>query len=710
MPALATIDGIPILTITPVSWSLVAGTRPYQTVVAVAKKAVKGDPSDLVGKRTSLVVAGEKDGFTASCYILGVTQGAHPAVLMFTIADKRWLWPRTHILRRYNCRRKTGDRRLLTEGVSERIAITVDDYYYEVATLYKHASLWTIKDALTEILKAIEDGEPDTSGVKFREIPFENVELDDPGDAAIDHVRALSTGINVYVTLDGTTKLLDETDLDSATKELKKFGDPVVGKGIAATTVRAGVRPAYVDVLFSVEQELKFLNVEEGGGYYAVPAASKKERYIENVIQVPDLGLYVGGRWVTKGTWITVDEAFTAWNAARKFTSPNPMIQTGLFPWSHATIQKLWFSNLEEIFTNIGLVSTQSNDEADRLAAIRQCYRTCYRISPYWMNRIKNLIPSRVAIVDTENGVRAPGMIFADYAVSPGMRAVFGNADNAGWWRNVTDAFSETLSDCKYCPAVLTVEDEQLGIVRFNFATGTQHMWNSVLPCALDDPPTADYRKGKTAPIFTGGAVYGTTSASTALATGHRCGFVLTATPSAPNNNDQLHRVRIFASDVGSMGIEATPATGPGMEVRVGIGATAASVARFAWSDNYAKSIDAMFGVSDPGTGGRPKYAGTAALAEAGLLVGADETNQIAKSIAAAVYSSLTDRVVGTQSMRLGKATLKPTGNLVEVVFSVDGQGAMNTSGNFNPTAGRVDVTSLLSSDVRRKLLRLAQP
>lgn len=708
MPARATIDGIPILTSTPIAWSLVAGTQPYQTVLAVAKKAVR-DPAALVGKKTSLVVTGDKDGFTAACHIIGVTQGAHPQVLLVTVADKRWLWPRRHVLRRYNVRRKTGNRRLLTEGVPKSMTVTVDDYYYELATLHQKTKTWTIEAALRDVLGTVESGETlDAGGVRFREIPFENVEIDDPGDAAIDHVRALSSGLNVYVALDGTTTLLDETDLEGATKVLRQFGDPVVGKGIAATTARAGVRPAHVDVLFSIEQELKFTSADEGSTY----ARDKTLKYIENVVEVPDVTLTLAdGRVVTRGTWITVDEAFAAWNASRAaFPAPGAGIDTSGWTWSHETVQVLWLFGLEAIFTGIGEVSGERNDEAARVAAIRSCYRTCYRIAPYWMNRIHHLFNYRVAIIDEENGTRAPARIFANYAYSPSARGVFADPSKAGWILNESGVFSASLAACGYSPATLAIVDEQLGIVRFNFHLTSASLWQTVYPCLIGNPPAADFRKGKTSPVVTGGAVYGTIANAPRLSATHNAGFVLTASPSAPNSNDQLYRVRVTAGEVGSMGISATPANGPGMEVRVGLGATAAGVARFAWSDDAERFIDAMFGKNDPGTGGEASYSNGAALERAGLLVGSDETQQIAKSIAAAVYSSLTDRVVGTQAMRLGKATLKPTGNLVEVVFSVDGQGAMNTTGNFNPTAGRVDVTSLLSADVRRKLLRLAQP
>lgn len=709
MPSRATIDGIPILTSTPVAWALTAGSQPYQTAVAVAKKAVK-NPDDLVGKKTTLSVSGDKDGFTASCYILGVTQGAHPETLLLALSDKRWLWPRTHVLRRYNVRRKTGNRRLLTEGVPQALTLTVDDYYYEVATLHRKKERWTIETAIRDVLGSVDDGPIETGGVKFLDVPFENVEVDDPGDAAIDRIRSLASGLNVYVALDGTTTLIDETDLASATAALRQFGDPVVGRGIAAKTNRAGIRPAYVDVLFSVEQELKFVNVTEGDTY---SRRANTEKYIENVVQVPDITLTLAdGRVVTRGTWITVDEAFAAWNSSRaSFPAPGAGIDLSGYQWSHDTVQTYWLEgHLEQIFTAIGTVSGSRNDEMARLAAIRHCYRTTYRISPYWMNRIAHLFPYRVAIIDEENGTRAPARIFANYAYSPSVRGVFADPSKAGWILNEDGIYSDSLAACGFSPATLSIEDEQLGIVRFNFQLASTNIWQQVYPCLIGNPPAADYRKGKTSPVVTGGAVYGSVANAPRLASGHKCGFVLTASPSAPNSNDQLYRVRVTAAEAGGMGIHSTPATGPGMEVRVGIGSTAAGVARFMWSDDSERFIDEFFGKSSDGTGGRPSYAAGAALERAGLLIGADETHQIAKSIAAAVYSSLTDRVVGTQAMRLGKATLKPTGNLVEVVFGIDSQGAMNTTGNFNPTAGRVDVTSLLSADVRRKLLRLAQP
>lgn len=695
----ATIDGLPILNVTAVSWKLTSGTTPYETSVVVATKAIKGD--DLIGKDTSLVVTGAKDSFTAACYIIGQMAGPHPQMTTLTICDKRWLWGRKHYTRRFNVRRKTGDRRMLTEGISERMTFVVDDYFYEKATLKGGASIWTAKDAMMDVLSYVDGGAPDIGGVNFRDVPFENVDASAPGDEAIDRIRHLTSGINVYIALDGTTTLIDETDSASASRILGTFGAPVVGKGIASFVNRAGIRPQWIDVLLPVECELKFTSIDEGNTY---SLRGDTRKLIENVVPIPDASLTVNGKTISRGTYITVDDAFTAWGT--------PILKGGDIPamaMSHDVVQKFWMGGFDRLFTDCGLLSGVDADWAARVRAIKQHYRTTYRISQYWMARIKYLLASRAAIIDRENGTRAPAYVTSDYSYSPNARGRYNDPANSFLWVNVTDAYSDDLKSSKPVPCLLSIVDGQLGIVHLDFQTDTHGLWDAVLPCAIGNPPGFDFRKGGKTPVITGDVTYGSVANAPYLAPNHHMAFVLTAAPSAPNNNGQMLRIRVTSKDAEKAGVHVGRCTGPGMEIRVGLGTGSGALARFMWSDKAESSIDRMFGRDVSSDTPFGDYAPADSLVAGGLLSDQNECEQIAHAVAASVYSSMTDRVIGTQAMRLGRATLVPTGNLVEVEFSLDGQGALNATGSFNPSSGRIDVTSLLSSEVRRKLFGLVQ-
>ena len=253
----ATIDGVVIKNAATVAWAITPGTSPYFTSVVVDVDALS-NPGNMLGRPVTLAVSGMSGKWSVSgVYVVDYQQGPTPFDWTLVLADRRWLWPRTHVRRRYNVRRRTGSMRFLTEGIPTTVPVSVSDYFYEFATLKGGTELWTGVTTLEDVVQQVDGTKPDLSGIPTRTVPIVGIELDDSGDHAIDRLRASAPGCNLYVDLGGVVRFFDETDLAASQRILQTLGPPTVGSGLANLNVYAGIRPSAINVLFTPEQELK---------------------------------------------------------------------------------------------------------------------------------------------------------------------------------------------------------------------------------------------------------------------------------------------------------------------------------------------------------------------------------------------------------------------------------------------------------------------
>ena len=700
----ATYAGVLIMNASDVSWELKTGTRPTTTTIVVAAKYAERMRGQM-GKAGTLEVTAEGGlGYRVDdVYVIDETPSPHPDMVAFTLADRRFKWVREHVTRRYNIRRRTGDRRLITEGQPAGLPADVPDIAYESATLL-NGQPWTARDIVLDVLSSVDVDGPgfSMSGLPMRQITIEGLELDDDGAAAIDRALDHIAGADVYLDLKGTVRFVDTTDASAANSLLKRLGPPVVGVGLASMVDYAGLRPAWIDVLFSVEQELKFTSLDEGGAYSQRGNVTK---YMENVLPVPDLTLAVAGRTVTRGTFITFDEAFAAWGAptiAAGAKIPGGGASAAL---THDLVRLLWHGGrLEAVYAAVGDVIADANWAA-RIRAVRQHYRQTYRISPYWMARIRSISAERVAVIDPENGVRAPAFVTANYAFAPSVRGRWTEPGRQGIVVNV-DAYADSLAAAKQAPATVTIVDEQLGVIHLSYQADALGLHQAVYPCKLETPlPSMNFGKGA-GPMTIDGCVY-EGAAPVKLAASHKVAIVVTAVPSAPNSNDQHYRVRVTPSDAQSNGVKVGAATGPGWTIRIGPGVT---TARFAWADALDATIDKMFGAArTTKPGERATYAAGDTLAASGLLVDRKEVENVAKAAGTSLYGQMIDRVVGAHAVKMDD-NLVPVGNASAVEHTLAPDGSLNSIVRFDRATGRVDIMAYMDNATRRRLFGMVQP
>lgn len=687
----------------PVAWAIQPGTAPFSTVVYVDRSALP-DPGVLLGKSKPqrLIVSGQGGSWQiAGVFVVAFEPGGDPYTWALTLADRRYWWPRTHILRRYNIRRRTGTMRLLTEGHPVLVPDVVSDFGYELATLKAPGKKWEPIDALKDVLAILDDGAAPDHGVTSNTIPLDDLELDDDGASAVARLLRAMPGTNVYVTADGATALLDETDRVAALSLFKSMGSPVVGKGIADVATYTGIRPSGINALYTIEQEVKFTSVDDSTSY---STRGNTAKYMENVLEVTDLSLTLSsGRVVSRGTWITVREAIDAWGGisgtsrdGKAFSLPKLTV---------ALIRRLWvsdFKNYRELGETVSGV-----DWGQRIDSLMKHFRQTYRISPYWMNRIRSIRPERVAILDPENGSRAPAFVTQNYSFSSTLKGVLFLPQNQGVIRNTTNAYNDSLPLAKAAPFTVSVLNADLGVLHLSPQADVMGYASRFYPCAFERvglPQMAPSLPDRN-PFKDGTFLQGANPAL--LAESHRVAIVLTCVPSAPNSNDQLFRVKVTPADAQAVGVDTGPCSGPEWEVRIGPGV---ATARFAWNDDFEDLIDRSFGVpQNAAPGVKPTYKNGDALAAANLLVDAGETKSLAKAAGASIWSQMLDRVVGMQAGP-GDDSIKPTGNATIVVHGIDGSGELNTLVRFDKIAGRLDVATFIPNSARRQLMRMVQP
>jgi hypothetical protein len=437
--------------------------------------------------------------------------------------------------------------------------------------------MWDARAALSDVMAQV-DGGGDVGGVGASTVPMENVELDLTGDVAIRALLGYITGTNIYVGIDGEIHFTDNQAYQATGSTMRRFGPPVVGSGTARSSNLAGIRPSAVNVLFSVEQELKFTSVTEGSSGYSF-RGQNTVKYLENVIQLPDASTMINGKSVARGTWVNIDAAFAAWGAPSVGAG-----QAAAPALSQDLVRTLWFEGgLERLYGGLGNV-TPDGLWAARIHQIRQHYRQTYRIAPYWMNRILSISAERVAIIDRENGSKAPAYVTANYAYTPSVRGLLAAPGSQYYIVNVA-AYSDSLAASKQAPATVNVLDSQLGIFHIDYGVDVLGRQQVIYPSTFDDPPALEFTKGTPKNFFMDGTV--TAGATTTkLSATHKVAVVLTAVPSAPNTNDQLYRVRVTPADVAALGIQAGGSDGPEWDIRLGAGVT---TARFMWSDAQAE-------------------------------------------------------------------------------------------------------------------------
>lgn len=726
----ATIKDLPILASSPVSWTLRQGIRPnvqgfdMTPAHAATLEASRGP--------VELVIGDNKFQFL---YVVAVEAGPNPNIRRVMLADRRIWWSYTFIRRVYNLRRNVGVKRMKDPASPPENLSVLPSVWYAPWSLKDQSpgaappgAVWTPIEALRDIVERASTAEkqafgssPGVSiapevGQKLDALPIEDLLILENGDQALLRLFRYLPSVDVYIDPAGSARFESKASGKEA-NEVKKGGPTLTVDGDYKLVSNRLIRPRKVEVFFTPEAEVRFDAVTEGQSLEA------DDRFCDNVLPIPDFSLEVNGQTLCQGTWITFDQAFVAWGAPPGFTSPlsHDRIQKAMVPF-----MDLW-AGLE-----ISGAMDPDADWAARIAAIQQHYRRTYRISRRWMDRIWKLKPFRIATVDQATGTRAPALVYSDYAIIPGQRALFNEAKSGRPPKDQSFAINVKgypLSNridrtSKAAPALVVIADHDQGIIHLEYQIDPVRLFEAVLPSMVTmsgtesnvDPlgrpkfagPTADItNRGR--PICYDSVVSNNRNSIPKLTRNHKAAVILTAIPGGPNDERALYKVTVEPRDVSNL--LPTPAQaglgqaqGPVMQVYVG---PAIETARVPWLDTRSRDIERLFGVG--GETEPPQISDIVLNDGPKGGVGAASLQAIARASAARLYASMADRWQGEASVDMNK-DLRPVGYLDEVQHILESDGVAKSRLKLPEKIEPFDLFTFLDSNQRMITMKLAEP
>lgn len=726
-----------------ITWQITTGVQPYTTTLSCHRKdwpVLEGQ----IGERLNLKFTDSrgKGVEIRGVYILEQAPSSTPNTVSFRVADKRWRWPYELIARDYNMTRKTGDR--TAYGDLATTQVSVDQYDYLPYSLNEQ-SKWTPQDALKDVMEVLE-GEgteaggykvesfpiPDGGGNASRQFSLENVELRDAGDVALARMLQAIPGCDVYINTLGQAVVFDASDIREAEErfvDLEEDGFTYRGQR-AGEIDRRAVRPKRVFVYYQRELEAALEYSDDyRGGTSSRPLTT--EPFLENMVQTVDPITTMTIRDPNSGTlrkasvpvgsWVPMQDWLPAMDDDRPTASS---------PWDFNSVRQFWIPGMLESKWGAGGLT---NIDTDTLAPARvqsftANFRQTFRLNPRYMQRVRQMLPNRIGVLNPVTGERAPAGVWGQYCVFPSKKGYQHiaevNDDYKPMARNVNylaDYESGVeLTQTTPGPHLMSMIDPELGIFRVNFRSDVYGLEARSLPgfigvssgpstftprpttrnMALQDQ--ADTATAMNAIVES--AVQAQEGAGLVLSANNDLVVLCTLVPAGPNNLLQFHREEVTADDVdGVFRREARVVNGNGPDLHIFVPPNELT-ARFAWTDDQEarSSLQRLFGLTGDGL----------EVSEEGNIPGYTFTNrtrgvqQHAVAVAAEALVNYADGVEGEVATKaLDSDPLKLVGNMTAATVRLDQGGVMDTVHSFPGKQRPFSRLALLPQSVRSIVL-----
>lgn len=702
-----TLDGHELLTAENAVWSITSGVQPNQQGFRVTNTQAEA-LARKVGSPITLTIDGAPDYGRAEfkrLYPMPPLATQDPWTRQIAVVDRRWLWPRIHCFGRFNIRRRTGVNPLTDSyDVLGNLIGSVAQIQYAEWSL-NAGKPWTGEAILRKIMPLValdSEWEIREAIPSAQTLPVDSLELDDSFDQALSRVLQFLPGLDVFVDRDGRIVFYNRAHPGSGIRPPApdSKGTVMTGSGWSVQMVNARIRPTRVNVFISREFEVRLDEVEVSDVPQSLIAGPGLEQ-IENVIPVTDQILTLAdGTKALAGTWLTVDQTLAAWALDPPPAGPG---LTALPAPSRADIRKGWMYG----FWAYGLAGAVSPNSKwiGRLAAARQHFRQTYRIKRSFMDRIYQISPYRVAILDATTGTRASAQAWSDYTMALSGRAVFDDPKNV--LHDVAiRAYANALNQGKLTPLIVRILDAEQGVFQLGFRGDYLGQVESIIPSFMDHVSTADM-SGKNGPRWRYEKLLDGNLPQ--LSKDHGVAVVMTVALGAPNTLDNLERLQVDAAEaekvLADVDARFLPAEGPEMDIRIGPGIL---TAKYAWIDtaDHKKTVQRAFGIVEEtraGTGWQGPNLDYA-------WINREECLDVARAIAAATYAGLIDHLQGGHAV-LMDPKIEPRGWLDSVSHGIEPDGKLRTSMAFPATAPAVwNFLSLLAPSTRATILRMVQP
>lgn len=738
----------PLLYSSPIRWTFKEGVTPaeeeFDMVPAHADKVMSSSPNQPV--TLTIQIDEVQPLVIKNLWVEGRRDSAVKYISRIRLADRRRFLKYGNVLGRYNIRREVGIQRVqataqeVLQPVVPKIwfaAYSLKGYVpnKEVTDLDRWKVTEMIDDVLEKAMKIEKDYNKDTvpgvvinSEVKDLDsaMSFEGLQIDDSADFAISRALQHIPEVGITVDKDGQYVLFSKTS-GKDTYYATQLQPELENRGHLTVVSNRNVRPAKIEVYFTIKCELRFDYIEPGDAAHGatVVATPLDARILDNVGPSPDWTMTIGGETVVQGTWKTIEEFLANWSPASPW---------GATPITKSFLQKAMvpYLDLWAPFLLTGL-SSPDTDWSSRAAMLDNNYRKTFRLPQRWMNNIFQLIPERVGIWDQSTGSSGPAEAYCNYAKMATQRA-FWRSKNGGragpsqkgeWavnvrgypqggsapWNGDVQLFDDNT---KPVPADVTLIDADQGIFHLNWKADQFRLYEIMVPSRIvradgsDKRPSADWANADDTPVsydavFDSGAL-------PQLEANQKLAVLLSAIPASPNDLRQLFKVTIEPNDVKDL-VPAAARTslndcaGPTWQIRIGGGMDGAR-ALIPWSDARYEDLEKLFGVKD----GEPNLDDLVLNFE--KPIGGKQAaslTTIAKAVAARLWTRYCDRYQGAAEGRINPG-ITVDGWVGGVWHAVDGMGVASTGIVLPESLPDLPWYSILDSSTRAILFREVGP
>ncbi len=685
-----------------VGWVFTTGFEPHVQAFEMDRNEAaqflnEGGPVTLVieDNNRSMVVEGLE--------VVGEGPASRDVFRTVLIADLRWKWSRKLVTGQYNTRRRSGQKHLAGSALIQ-IAQVIDNYEFAPASLKGEVTKWTPREMIEDVLKKLGEGDEFEFEYEIEDnteqLEVNDVDINDSGPEALRLALQHLPGSTVWVDREGKVRIQSAIDLKEA-EVLGKMGPDIVDEGHTSKVRYRFTRPRLCRVHFVREQEIRHNTV--------VGEVTADARYMTNVALVTDPEILIAGNIVMFGSWAAFDALFTPWNtslpgADEGFTVPPPI--------SHTVIQQAFFEDaLFRLYVPFGSDIPQPI-WAGRVNAIKAHYRQTYQINRRWVDRSRKVMAVRSALLDPTTGTRGRSQAHGDFCVKVAAMPANIKANQGRLWFNSYGGdeagstpflITTPLGDSNVVPAIVTMLDDQAGVLHLDYKVDPYGAWKQIYPSAVDNLPSAvmndKLAKGANMKI-------GETGLFPQLTANDAKSVVLTHVPAFPNSNKQFYCIEVDPGDVSGLvkGLVIDPAEGPPWDLFVDPGQV---TARMAWLDEFAGVIEKSMGVN-VGNGGPADSAQEREILRS-LLVNEEDLLAVAHTMAATVWSKLTDRYIGSKSVRMDPR-VAIAGSIESVSHMGDVEGAVVTHVSLPEEFASRDFRALLPPGTRKIIFREVLP
>lgn len=697
-----------------ISWSLTSGPEFFSMSVPVKPAKLAKILAAADSGPVNMVIENSYGGRVEvdKVWITGEVASGDPRWRRVGVADMRWLLKRGHLVKKYNIRTFTGERRIVGTtlgllGVASNT--TVEDIAWKSFSTdpnvfpptvpldgsdqFPYTSTRMLRECMQEIQRVFPDFPYEINDSILA--PYIGMVIEDFSiDATMSDVLGVMLGwigaIDCYVDLDGTLRFYDKTK-GGERDIIDAMGYEQEGHGHIEEIAHPYSTPEEVICIVTPKAEIRFDRLEDTSASSSTKDP-KEGRFLEPVIQVVDDSLEVkrGGKVIRtayRGEYIHIDEWIESLSGVDGIALTHDKIQTYMFT-----------GGMLNAWANISDEKNISYAWSRRIASLDRCYRLCFRPNKRWVDRVLGFENKRLAVIDTETGYRPPTSVYMDYCIRHSDRgivaAVFGGGE-ASMMKNIT-GYETRMNFAEACPYMsVSFLDNENGVFMLNRSRDEWGHIDTIIPSHCDNIPTyaIGTLKQTNTPRFrsekTKEGKYGKMSPH------QRLSVILTASP-ASNNQDSYYTIKVTPEEVAEefgLDLESiTPAKGKKWYLRIPPSQATANVA---WLDDYAGHIERIFGV------------GVGPIDWDAILINKEALKKLALAYAFQLYLPFRKKFEGAKTSRLNP-DIKPNGSISTVTHSVSKAVARTTVQVMNTGYPR-RLETLLDAGTRAQLFGMTK-